>query len=66
MYLTIQTLRKQKQKNNLDNLDRSGELKDIGKYEAKESDMLLITKGQEYKYKFGRYKNSFSEALQGL
>lgn len=36
-----------KQKNNLANLDSSGALKEIGKYEAKESDMLPMTKDEK-------------------
>lgn len=35
------------QKNNLENLDSSGALKEIGKYEAKESDMLPMTKDKD-------------------
>ena len=46
-YQDINPKEAKKQKNNLEHLDSSGALKEIGKYEAKESDMLPMSKDEE-------------------
>lgn len=53
----IDSKKAKEQKNNLSNLDSSGALKEIGKYESKESDMLPMSKDKN-----GRLSINWSDA----